>query len=111
VFTFVRNRCSLSPEYAQGASDEEWIALVAKQGWIAITKDKNTKYRKYERQAIRDSGATVLVLRAKNMTGVEMGKVLADNHAKIQRYFKNHPGPRHVGMDRHGNFTDYPLDG
>ena len=32
------------------ASDEEWIALVARNNWVAVTKDRNIRYRQRDSQ-------------------------------------------------------------
>jgi len=41
------------------APDEDWIALVARRRWIALTKDKNIRYRNTELAAVRANGARV----------------------------------------------------
>ena len=37
----------------QDAPAEDWIALVGRKGWVAITKDKNVRYRVAELESIR----------------------------------------------------------
>ena len=92
------------------APDEDWIALVARRRWIALTKDKNIRYRSAELAAIREHGARVVVLRAKNATGDQMAAMFVRHAARLVRYAAGHSPPFVVGMDRSGTLTDYPLD-
>lgn len=92
------------------APDEDWIALVARQRWIALTKDKNIRYRSAELAAVRDHGARVVVLRAKNATGEQMAAMFVRHAARLVRYAATHRPPFVVGMDRSGALTDYPLE-
>ena len=58
------------------APDEDWIELAARKGWLAVTKDRNIRYRAAELEAIRDHGAMVLVVRATNATGKDIADIL-----------------------------------
>ena len=49
--------------FAIDAPDEEWIRSVAGRGWIAVTRDRNIRYRTHEMNSIRDSAARVIVIR------------------------------------------------
>jgi len=92
------------------APDEDWIALVARQRWIALTKDKNIRYRGAELAAVREHGARVFVLRAKNATGEQMAAIFVRNAGRLVRYASTRLPPFVVGIDRNGTLTDYPLD-
>ena len=92
------------------APDEDWIELVARRRWIALTKDKNIRYRSAELAAVREHGARVVVLRAKNATGEQMAAMFVRHAAKLVRYATATQPPFVVGMDRNGTLTDYPLD-
>ena len=47
--------------FAIDAPDEEWIRSVAGRGWIAVTRDRNIRYRTHEMNSIRDSAARDLL--------------------------------------------------
>ena len=51
------------PPFRGFAPDEEWIRSVAGRGWIAVTRDRNIRYRTHEMNSIRDSAARVIVIR------------------------------------------------
>ena len=83
---------------------------MARNRWIALTKDKNIRYRSAELAAVREHGARVVVLRAKNATGDQMAAMFVRHAAKLVRYAMATEPPYVVGMDRSGALTDYPMD-
>jgi len=91
------------------APDEDWISLVGKKGWIAVTKDKNIRYRIGEIESVRNNGAKVIVVRAKDATGSEIGSVLVRFREKIKKYASRTPPPFIAGLDRWGSIKDYPT--
>ncbi len=92
------------------APDEDWIALVAKNSWLAITKDQRIRYRSFEKHAIIHYKAKVLVLRAKDVTGKDMGEILAKAINKIRHFAEKHKAPFIAGIVRSGKISLYPLD-
>ncbi len=84
------------------APDEDWIALVGRKGWVAVTKDKNIRYRTAELNAIRKHSARVIVIRMKNATGPEIADVLVKGHRRIARFTANTPAPCIAGIQRSG---------
>lgn len=91
------------------AADEEWIALVGRKGWLAITKDKNIRYRTAELAAIKAHNAMVLVVRAKNATGQEIADTLVKSKKRIQRFVGRHDRPFVAGIIRSGRISHYDL--
>lgn len=89
------------------APDADWIALVAANGWLAVTKDKNIRYRIAEIEAIRSCGARVLVVRAKNATGNDIADLLIAHLEKVAMYARTVPAPFVIGIDRSGKLTEY----
>lgn len=61
------------------APDKEWIALVGRKGWVAVTRDKNIRYRTAEIDAIRKHSARVIVIRMKQATGPLIVTTLSDD--------------------------------
>jgi hypothetical protein len=55
----VRGPCTITDP---GTFDEIWIPETARQGWLAITRDKHILDRAPEIQAVRDNGARLVNL-------------------------------------------------
>lgn len=94
---------------AANAPDEEWIELVGYKQWLAVTKDKNIRYRTAELEAVKEHDAKVLVVRAKNATGRDIADILIKASARIQRFADKHPAPFVAGIDRSGRVSLYDL--
>ncbi|MEM8814465.1 MAG: DUF5615 family PIN-like protein [Pseudomonadota bacterium] len=91
------------------APDEDGIALVARKGWLAITKDKNIRYRFAEIETIKESRAKVLVVRAKNATGREIADLFINAMSTIQKFAQTVAAPFVCGVDRSGRITRYEV--
>lgn len=91
------------------APDEKWIELVTRRNWVALTKDKNIRYRAAEINAIKSHGARVLVIRAKNATGSEIAALLVKYHGRMRRFAERVSGPFVAGIDRSGTISQYDI--
>lgn len=89
--------------------DEDWIKLCGENGWLAITEDKNIRYRHHEIAAIRDYKASVFVLRAKQLTGIEKGKIIAKALPRLVSFAQQQRPPFVAGLVRSGKVTAYAL--
>ena len=89
------------------APDEEWIALVGRKGWVAITKDKNVRYRAAELDAIRRHSARVIVVRMKNATGSDIAELLVKGRLRIARFAARTPAPFVAGILGGGTVKAY----
>lgn len=94
---------------APDAPDEDWIALCGRKKWIAITQDKNIRYRASEIDAIRRNRAVVIVVRAKLLTGDQLGELLANYAKKLARFAAANEPPFVAGVDRNGRISKYPI--
>ena len=90
------------------APDEDWIALVGRKNWLAITKDRNIRYRIAELEAIRRHSARVFVIRMKNATGPEIGELLVKGGRRIARFAAITSPPFVAGI--YGNGTVKAFD-
>ncbi len=90
------------------APDEDWIRLCSAHNWVAVTKDKNIRYRAAQKQAIVTHKACVFVIRAKAATGPEIAGLLVKYHGKLQHFAEDHPAPFIAGIDRSGLIYKYP---
>ncbi len=86
------------------APDEEWIELVGRMNWIAITRDNNVRYRTAELEAIRRHVARVIVIRMKNVTGSDIAALLAK-----ARFAERTPAPFVAGIQGSGAIQIYDI--
>lgn len=89
------------------APDEDWIALVGRNGWLAVTRDRNIRYRAAELAAIERHRARVLVVRAKNATGPDIAELLTTGRRRIARFAARTPAPFVAGIYRGGQLRGY----
>lgn len=92
---------------ATDAPDEDWIALVGRRRWVAITKDKNVRYRAAELQAIQRYSARVIVVRTKNATGSDIAELLVKGRRRILRFVTATQPPFVAGINRSGAVKAY----
>lgn len=90
------------------APDEDWIALVGRKGWVALTKDKNLRHRSAEIQSIRNHATFVVVIRAKNATGAEIAESVVQGRSRIARMAASVAPPHVARLDRRGRLEPYP---
>ena len=93
----------------QDAPDEEWVALVGRKAWVAITKDKNVRYRTAELDSIKRHLARVLVIRIKDATGSDIAELLVKGRRRIAHFVAKTVAPFVGGIDRNGNVTSYDI--
>ena len=81
------------------APDEDWLALVGRMGWVALTKDKNIRYRTAELESIRSNAARIIVIRAKNATGSDIAELLVKGRRRIARFVAKTVAPFVAAID------------
>ena len=91
------------------APDEEWIALVGRKGWVAVTRDKNIRYRAVEINAIKKHAARVVVIRMKNATGPQMAELLVKERHRIARFVAKTKAPFIAGIPRSSTVRAYEI--
>ena len=89
------------------APDEDWIAFVGRMGWVALTKDKNIRYRIAELESIRRNAARIIVIRAKNATGSDIAELLVKGRRRIARFAAKTPAPFVAAIDGSGRVRMY----
>ena len=75
---------------------------VAGRGWIAVTRDRNIRYRTHEMNSIRDSAARVIVIRMKAATGEAIAEVRCRSMPRIARFVAATPAPFVVALTSNG---------
>jgi hypothetical protein len=93
----------------QDAPDEVWLSLVGKEGWVAIGRDKNIRYRSAEKLALQQARARLIVIRAKHATGQDVAELLIAHINRIYRFVDKHDAPFIAGITRDGKITQYHL--
>lgn len=91
------------------APDDEWISLVGRKGWTAITKDKNICYRAAELGSIRKHKARIIVIRSRNATGTDIAELLVNGFRRIARFSSRTPAPFVAGLYASGQLREYPI--
>jgi len=93
----------------QEATDESWLQFIGENGWIAIGRDKNIRYRGPEKTALIQANACLIVVRAKNTTGSHIADLIIRHINRIYRFANKHDAPFIAGITRDGKITKYPL--
>ena len=93
----------------QNAPDEEWIQLVGEKGWLAVTKDKNIRYRQSELEAIKEYKARIFVIRAKNVTAEDIGNILLKASSRMKKFSARTKSPFVVAIYGDGSIKPYDI--
>ena len=75
---------------------------------MALTKDKNLRYRSGEIESIRHHAIFVVVIRAKNATGAEIAESVVQGRSRIARMAGSVTPPHVARLDRRGRLEPYP---
>lgn len=93
----------------QDAADEEWIQLVGEKGWLAVTKDKNIRYRQSELEAIKKYKARIFVIRAKNVTADDIGNILLKASRRMKKFSARTKAPFVAAIHGDGSLKLYDI--
>lgn len=93
----------------QNAPDEDWIQLVGEKGWLAVTKDKNIRYRQSEIAAIRAHAARIFVISPKNVTADDISEILLKASARMKKFAEKTQPPFVAAVYRDGAVKPYPV--
>ena len=75
------------------ATDEQWLELVGRNGWVAVTKDRRIRYRALEMQALISSGVRTFVVIGKNKSAEDLANQFLKAKNKIYKILAIHKGP------------------
>ncbi len=76
--------------FKQNAKDHEWLPKVAKLGHVILSFDEHLRTNALERQAIKNSKASVFVLVSKNLIGEEMASAFVKAAPAMKRFAIKH---------------------
>lgn len=94
--------------FAQDALDETWIPHVAAQGWVILTKDKNIRRTRGEREAVLLANARVFTLSSGNMRGAEMAALFVQHLANMEHVANGLQPPFVAVVAPDGIYIAYP---
>ena len=83
--------------------------MCGENDWIAITEDKHIRYRYHELEAIRNFKAKVFVLRAKQLTGMEKGRIISVSLPRLAKFADAHAPPFVASLVRSGKISMYDI--
>jgi hypothetical protein len=70
--------------FAPAAADTEWLPVVAARGWVVLSNDQKIMRRPLEREAVRISGATLIVLVGGQVPAPELATNFLNTLPKIE---------------------------
>lgn len=65
--------------------DDEWIMFAAKQGWIALSHDRNIRSDPVAIRAVMEGGGRLFVVRGKNLTAPDKAVLVVASLGGIHR--------------------------
>lgn len=87
---------------SSNAPDEEWMALAARHGWVALTKDDRIRYHRHELQRFMEAGLRVFVLASGSLRGEEMAAAFVAALPRMRRIATALRGALVARITRHG---------
>ena len=88
--------------FRKDESDEAWLTVVGRKGWVVLTQDKMIRYRKRQSQALLSTDVRMFVLMGKNLTGPQLANLFLDTLPKVRRFLTKHKGPFIAKVYRNG---------
>jgi len=88
--------------FPRGVSDETWLPLVGKKGWVLLTTDKRIRYNFLEKRALERNAVREFVFACGNMSAQEMAAALEIAVRKIQRICRRFQPPFVAAITRTG---------
>lgn len=95
--------------------DVEWIRVVAKRGWVILTKDRAIGRKPDERRVLYEEGARIVVLASKaHTTGPEIAAAFTSAAGRITAFSRSHAAPfaaklvRSLSVERWKSASDPP---
>ena len=72
-----------------------------------LTKDKNIRYRHAQLASIKKNATRIIVIRAKNATGLEIAELLLKGKNRIYRFHSSEDAPLIAVIYRDGRIKPY----
>jgi len=94
-----------NPEVPRGIDDSVWAAKVGQEGWVALTKDNDTRYKPNERIAIVRAKARVIQLTRGPWTSDQMIEAVTLAKRRLRMLLHRNPGPFIARVNKKGEIT------
>jgi hypothetical protein len=78
--------------FAPDASDQEWLAFVGKQEWVALTHNSRIRYTPNEKQAVIAYGVRLLVLIGQAPYPA-LAKSFVSTRRRVEAFLQKHQAP------------------
>jgi hypothetical protein len=88
----VRTHMEVYGPQDQEVEDVEWLELCGREGWVALTKDRRVRYRRYEIAAVRRHRVRAFALAGGNLRAADQARRFLENEAEIATACGD-PGP------------------
>ncbi|MEM8558417.1 MAG: hypothetical protein AAGG50_11400 [Bacteroidota bacterium] len=85
--------------FVDTAPDEEWLAWVAEQGYVALSNDRNVYRRPAQREAVLRAQLAYFVLSANAKTD-ELARAFIDSYPKVKQLLIEQPLPFIASIQR-----------
>lgn len=92
-----------------GATDEQWLTVAGKHGWIAITRNQRIRYRPLEKRTLMDHGVAAFAFTGGQVSAPETALVIVPLLAKFERLAISEPHPFLYSFGITGRLTKIPL--
>ncbi len=92
-----------------GAPDEQWLTLVAKQGWVVLMRDQRIRYRYLERTALVQASVASFVFTGGQATAIDTAKVVCRLLAKLVKISRSENRPFLYGFGLNGSLARVKL--
>lgn len=79
--------------FPQNAQDEEWLELVGRENWVAVTGDREIRYNNLEQKALINAGVRAFLLMGQNKSAEELAGQFLKGIKRIYKTLVDHKGP------------------
>lgn len=76
-----------------GAKDHQWLAVVGRNGWTALTRDQRIRYRRLEKQTMKAHGVGVFTFTGGQATASQMTERVLAHIEKMRAISTSEPRP------------------
>jgi hypothetical protein len=91
--------------FAPDTPDTSWLTEVGGRGWVVLTKDSRIRRHPLELQALLAANIAAFMVTATDVTGADMGRVLADAIPKLTALVRSRARPFIATISRQGAVT------
>lgn len=97
--------------FAQDAPDEVWLAGVANQAWLVVTRDQRIRYKVNEQAAAVRAGLHLFVFTQGGLTAVQTADILVTAYPAMVASAAAKPPPAFWSLQKSGKVIALALGG